>query len=82
MTCRQLTEFIIDYRSGTLAPEERAEFEAHLAECRDCVHYLRSYDDTVRLARATAEHPDDPVPADVPEDLVRAILAARRKRVG
>jgi anti-sigma factor RsiW len=79
MTCRQLTDFIIDYRSGTLPPEARTELEAHLAECPDCVHYLKSYDETVRLARATAEGPDDPAPADVPEKLVQAILAARLK---
>ncbi len=79
MTCRRLTELIIDYRSGALAAEERRELEAHLTECEDCVHYLRSYDDTVRLARAAAAHPDDPIPAEVPEKLVQAILAARRK---
>ena len=28
---------------------------------------------------AAAAHPDDPIPAEVPEKLVQAILAARRK---
>jgi predicted anti-sigma-YlaC factor YlaD len=76
LTCRDLAEFVADYRSGELAPEVRALVDEHLAECPDCVTYLRTYADTIRLARATAE----PVPTTVPEKLVRAILAARRPR--
>lgn len=81
MTCRQLTDFIIDYRSGTLSPDVRAEFDAHLAECSDCATYLKSYGETIRLARGAYGQPDDPIPADVPERLVHAILAARSKRL-
>ena len=80
MTCKQLTEFIAEYRAGALPPWERTEFEAHLAECPDCVRYLKTYDETVRLARGALGASDDPVPADVPEKLVQAILAARSKR--
>ena len=76
LTCRDLAEFVDDYRSGELATEVRAAFDEHLAECPDCVTYLRTYADTIRLARDAAE----PVPAAVPERLVRAILAARRRR--
>ena len=79
MTCRQLTDFIIDYHFGALSPDVRAQFEAHLAECADCVTYLKTYNDTVRLARGTLGPPDDPIPPDVPEKLVQAILAARTK---
>jgi anti-sigma factor RsiW len=82
MTCRQLTEFIIDYRSGALRPDVHAQFEAHLAECSDCVAYLKTYEDTVRLARGAFAVPDDPIPAEVPEKLVHAILAARGKGRG
>lgn len=38
--------------------------------------YLKTYEQTVLLAKASAE---DPVPDDIPEPLVRAILEARRK---
>ena len=82
MTCQQLTNFIIDYRSGALSPDVRAQFDAHLAECRDCVTYLKSYEDTIALARGAFAVPDDPIPADVPEKLVQAILVARHKRPG
>ena len=55
-------------------------FEQHLAECRDCVAYLRTYAETIRLARETRDA--DALPAGVPEDVVRAILAARRGTKG
>ena len=76
LTCRDLAEFVADYQSGELAPEVLAAVDEHLAGCPDCVTYLRTYADTIRLARTTA----DPVPTAVPEQLVRAILAARRRR--
>jgi predicted anti-sigma-YlaC factor YlaD len=76
LTCRDLAEFVADYQSGELAPDVRAAFDEHLAECPDCVTYLRTYADTIRLARGATE----PAPAAVPEKLVRAILAARRRR--
>ena len=31
ITCRELIDFIADWREGTLAPTERFEFERHLA---------------------------------------------------
>jgi len=78
LTCRDFIEFLAAYLVGELSPEERATFEAHPAECPDCVRYLRTYEDAVTLAKGAFE-PDDPLPADVPDELVQAILAARRK---
>jgi anti-sigma factor RsiW len=77
MTCREATEFLESYLAGELAPEARRRFEAHLAHCRDCVEYLRSYETTVLLARDACSDSTDPALAVVPEGLVRAILAAR-----
>jgi anti-sigma factor RsiW len=54
----------------------RAEVELHLASCPSCVAYMKSYRATWRLGQ-DALRGDEPAPADVPEDLVRAILAAR-----
>jgi anti-sigma factor RsiW len=58
----------------------QARFDAHLAGCADCVAYVKTYAATIRLGKAAFVEPDAPVPADVPEALVRAILAARGKR--
>ena len=80
MTCRDLSEFLAGYVSGELPPEERTAFREHLEQCPDCVTYLKSYQDCVALGKAAFRFPDDPVPDDVPEELVQAILAARRTR--
>ena len=78
LTCREVSEFIADYVAGQLSPEERALFEEHLIECPDCRDYLRTYADTIRLAKDA--YAQEPVPPDMPEPLVRAILRARRRR--
>jgi anti-sigma factor RsiW len=80
MTCRALVDFLSAYLDGALTPGERLRFDAHLAACPECRAYLRTYEATVKLARDAFDRPDDPVPADVPEELVQAILAARRTR--
>jgi anti-sigma factor RsiW len=77
MTCRELAEFLADYLARALGPEEPAIFDRHLAECADCAAYLRSYAATVRLVKQAYD--DDPVPADVPDGLVRAIVEARKR---
>lgn len=76
MTCQQLIDFIGRYREQELAADERVEFERHLAECESCVAYLKTYEQTVLLAKASA---DDRLPPEVPESLVKAILAAAER---
>lgn len=77
MTCQQLVDFIARYRDNDLSPDERDEFEQHLAACTSCSAYLKTYEQTILLAKASA---DEPVPPEVPESLVKAILAAQSKR--
>jgi anti-sigma factor RsiW len=80
MTCREITEFLSEYRSGELGSEQRARFERHLTSCRECVAYLRSFEETIRLAKGAFGHPEDALPADVPEALVRGILDSCKTR--
>lgn len=79
MTCREFAEFMADYRSGDLSAEARARFDEHMALCPDCVTYLKGYEAAIRLGRH-AWAPESPVPEDVPETLVQAILAARQRK--
>ena len=79
ITCRTFIEFLGDYLADELAPEEREKFEFHLTRCQPCVRYLHSYEETIKLGKLTLAPSDAPVPTDVPEDLVQAILAARPK---
>lgn len=78
MTCREFVEFLMEYLSAELPARERACFDEHLAECPDCVAYLQTYKATISLGKAACLHPEDPAPQDAPEELVHAILAARR----
>jgi anti-sigma factor RsiW len=93
--CRDITAFLDAYVDGELAAAPRRVFEAHIAECPDCAHYLASYRLTRALTlEALAEAPGapvstSPVPAETPrsradeslppERLIQAILAARRQ---
>jgi anti-sigma factor RsiW len=80
MNCREFTEFLHEYLFGTLPAEERAEFEKHLAECPWCVAYLDSYRKTIQLEQAAfCISEDAPPPCDAPEELIQAILHARRR---
>ena len=76
-TCREVLDFLSAYLEGELSPEVRAGFERHLQLCPPCVQYLESYRETLRLER-DAYDLDGPVPDEVPEDLVRAILESKR----
>ena len=80
ITCRELYDFILDYLTGELPARERAKFEEHLAVCPSCVHYLDSYRKTVALGKAAHARNGGAPPPEVPEELVRAILASRPRK--
>jgi anti-sigma factor RsiW len=77
LTCQELVAFLDDYIAGAQEPPVREEFDRHLAECPECVRYLRTYQETVRLTRSgrADEEPVEPPP----QALIDAILAGRRK---
>jgi mycothiol system anti-sigma-R factor len=77
LTCRELIDFLMAYLDDELPAAQRADFERHLGLCPPCMNYLETYKETVRLGKACCA--GDALPADVPEELVRAILAARRQ---
>jgi len=78
ITCRTFVEFLMDYTSGELPESQRDDFDRHLADCVACVTYMNTYGETIRLGKAAFQDPDAEVPAEVPADLVKAILAAQR----
>lgn len=82
ITCRELIDFLHLYLSGELPPDRATEFERHLAVCPSCVAYIQTYREAAALGRA-AFAADPETSADevgVPEELVRAILAAAGRR--
>ncbi len=78
MTCKELISFLVDYVDGELPPSEQRRFDQHLELCNDCTAYVASYRETVRLGKMICRPGRDELPPDVPEDLVQAILEARR----
>ena len=74
MTCRDVTAFLADYVSGALAPEVLSTFETHMAICANCRAFIAQY----RLTLAAHQRAADPL-TDIPDDLVRAIVASVRK---
>ena len=78
MTCRELADFLMDYLNGDLAADVRGAFDRHLSLCPNCVHYLAGYKATVELGRRAFADDAADASTQVPEELVQAILAARR----
>jgi anti-sigma factor RsiW len=76
MKCRELAEFLMDYVGDELPATVRAEFEVHLSRCHNCHEYLTQYQDTIKAGKIACGE-DHTLLEDVPEDLVKAILAAR-----
>jgi anti-sigma factor RsiW len=77
VTCRECAEFLSEYLEGELGDDVRAIFERHLSLCPNCETYLAQFRATV-LAGQHAFDDDDGRSDSVPEELVRAILAARK----
>jgi hypothetical protein len=80
LTCREFADFIADFMDGSLPPAMRDRLTTHLSRCPSCQQYLGTYLMTIELSR-TAFRSGEPVPADVPEELVSAILDARGRHL-
>ena len=79
MTCRDVTDVLDRYLDGELPRRQQLTLKLHLLLCRNCRNYLHSYKLTIRAAKAAMLDLDGPPPADMPEDLVKAILASRKR---
>jgi anti-sigma factor RsiW len=79
LTCREFGDFLMEFIDGELEPARHRLFLKHVAGCRNCAAYLDSYRATVALGRRVCSEPDKPVgEAEIPEKLIRSILAGRR----
>jgi len=77
LTCGEFEAFLCDYAEGALTAQQREVFERHMRMCPMCEVSLRSYLRVVEMGKKVCESEDRAIPDDVPEDLVRAIVAAR-----
>ena len=77
MTCREFDEFILDYLDGRLSRRDRLMFDLHMRICKACRDYVENYKQTIALEKAAFADPDASALSEVPEALVRAVMAAR-----
>ena len=77
ITCREFEEFILRYLDDELEPRQKKLFEWHLRLCRECREYLAAYQRTVEIGKSVLGSENGPVPDDVPEDLIKAVLDSR-----
>ncbi len=49
LSCQELVELVTDYFEGSLSPEERVRFEAHVERCQGCGVYLEQMRVTIDL---------------------------------
>jgi len=67
LTCQELVEMITDYLEAALPDDERARFEAHLAECTGCRNYLGQMRQTIQFL---GEQPAEPLPPHSSDELL------------
>ncbi len=77
ITCKEFEDFVLSYLDGELPDRQRSIFEWHMRICRECRDYLAAYKRANEVGRAVLPSANDPLPEDVPEDLIKAILDAR-----
>jgi len=76
--CQEIVEFLMDYIEGELPEHVKACFDMHLQMCPPCVDYLKTYRETILIAKGCCcDHPEAKL-QEVPEPLIQAILAARK----
>jgi anti-sigma factor RsiW len=73
LTCKELIDFLDDYVAGELPPARHTQFERHISVCPSCKAYLKSYRETIRVARQAAA--TLPPIEDVPPELLTLILS-------
>jgi len=78
ITCREFEQFVLSYLEGDLPTRQAKRFKWHLRICRECREYLAAYQRSMEIGKAVLGAPGDSVPDEVPEDLVKAVLDARR----
>ncbi len=78
ITCAEFESFVLQYLDGELLEKQRVVFELHLKICRECREYLAAYRRSMEITDAVFTEADAPVPEEVPEDLIKAILDARK----
>jgi anti-sigma factor RsiW len=61
-SCSDLIALLSDYVDGRLSPHARADLDAHLATCPECVAFVQTFRSTISLLQSLT---DEDLPAEV-----------------
>jgi anti-sigma factor RsiW len=79
ITCREFVNRLGAYTDGELTGEPRKEMETHASECEQCAQYRNSYAAAIKLAKESVARDNLNADAEMPESLVRSIIASRKR---
>ena len=65
MSCQELIGLVTEYLDDALSPEDRARFDAHIADCPGCATYLEQMRQTISVL---GELREDAIPPDVQQE--------------
>lgn len=77
LSCAEVTELVTSYLDKRMPFAQRMSFRMHIAMCPPCRRYLRQVRATIAL---TGKMPAEPIPAEVRDELARALAAMARSR--
>lgn len=79
ITCKEFEYYMPFYLDNELSDMKQTLFDRHLRVCRDCHDYLAAYQRTVEMSQAVYHLADESISVEVPENLIKAILKARKR---
>jgi len=78
VSCKEANQFLDDYLADELPRKQRLIFEWHIRMCTGCQDYLERYRQSVELCRNNFYDPDGAVEEEVPEQVLKGIIAAKK----
>lgn len=78
VTCEEADQFLDDYLAGELPGKQHLIFEWHIRMCSGCKDYLERYRRSISLCQQNFHGGPDDRGEEIPEQIVKGIIAAKR----